>query len=140
MDRQVGARRRRQDHAARFADAQRSLGALAVERLFERQLVRCQPLQQFRESVAQLAQTFRHAEVAPAEVEDPTVDDARVVAATSPHHVRRPQCQRRRSVEPARLSAGQLQATETHDQRARVDAQDPYHRHVRMVAIGTRRP
>lgn len=128
------------DHAAGLADAQCRLNALAVERLLDRQFVRKVARHEFAKPFGQLAQARRQGRRSPAEGPLAGRQESHLATARrrSTHDVARAQrhggCTRDRS----RLADSDLETAVPDHVGARVDAQNPYHRHAvqcKVVAV-----
>ena len=99
-----------------------------------------QPLHQFAELVGQRAQRLGDGVLPTAEAQHAAVDGTETGRTAGAHHVAGAHGQRLRAIRGARFCHLQFETPEPDHLCARVDAQDPDHRHRRMVASAARAP
>lgn len=131
MDLQAGRRRLGEHDAARFADAQRGLHTLAVEGLLDGQFVRHVRRNQRSELGGQRTQPLRQLYRTTAEPQHTDGNQANpgIAATARPHDVARSHRHRHDAARRPARTERDLETAVSHHLRARIDAQNPDHRH-----------
>lgn len=136
MDGQAPLRGDCKDDTPGLANAQRRLHTLAEERFLECEFTRRKPIEQTRQLLGKGSQPRGDGLRTSAETKHPHLDDAQRRLRTGNHDVRGAHRQRRGAIRRYRRLRLDLEAAETDDQRAWIDAQDPNHRHATSVHEG----
>ena len=129
MHGQTNTRRLRQHNATSLANAQRGLHTLAVERLLERHLVRRQRCQQLAQLLGKREQPLRQLGATTAQPQHSGVHQSHVGRRLSASRHDIAAAQRNRSRCRRQSIQLQLEAAEANHPRARIDSENPHHRH-----------
>jgi hypothetical protein len=102
--------------------------------------MRLQPMNQFSKLICQGSEALRHSVRTSAQTQNAAVNRPQASTAASAHDVTGSQGERPGAPDFARRLDLQLETAESDYLRARVDTQDPDHRHGGMVASVDRTP